>query len=105
MERLPAPLRPERFYPKSQYAVSSAFGTKRTSGRAQSMSAFGGKADMTRTCADVCLTQSGHSVLRVIATQNDGGPHLLQLSAGCTQKRRTCDQKSRPPLASFAIDK
>ena len=27
---------------------TSAFGTKRTSGRAQSMSAFGGKADITR---------------------------------------------------------
>ena len=31
----------------------SAFGTKRTSGRAQSMSAFGGKADMIRTGANV----------------------------------------------------
>src|SRR6516164_6297544 len=29
----------------------SAFGTKRTSQRCQSISAFGGKADMTRTCA------------------------------------------------------
>ena len=32
--------------------LMSAFGTKRTSRRAQSMSAFGGKADMRRTCRD-----------------------------------------------------
>ena len=31
----------------------SAFGTKRTSRQPQPMSAFGGKADMTRTCPDV----------------------------------------------------
>src|SRR6516164_11167298 len=31
------------------------FGTKRTSRRAQPMSAFGGKADITQTYADVCF--------------------------------------------------
>jgi hypothetical protein len=33
----------------------SAYGTKRTSQHAEPMSAFGGKADITRTCADVCF--------------------------------------------------
>ena len=31
----------------------SAFGTKRTCPSLSAMSAFGGKADMTRTCSDV----------------------------------------------------
>src|SRR5215831_9435289 len=36
------------------------------------MSAFGGKADITRTRLECpLLTQSGHSVLRIVATQND----------------------------------
>ena len=33
----------------------SAFGTKRTFQRVQSMSAFGGKADIDGTCFDVCF--------------------------------------------------
>jgi hypothetical protein len=33
----------------------SAFGTKRTSRPAEPMSAFGGKADIPRTWADVCF--------------------------------------------------
>jgi hypothetical protein len=39
----------------NEWPRMSAFGTKRTSRRAQSMSAIGGKADMTRTCPDVCF--------------------------------------------------
>src|SRR5215472_9672562 len=42
----------------------SAFVTKRTSRQAGSMSAFGGKAD---------ITQSGHGQLRIAAVQRDGG--------------------------------
>jgi hypothetical protein len=37
----------------SESTRMSAFGTKRTSRRAQSMSAFGGKADITRTLRNV----------------------------------------------------
>ena len=33
----------------------SAIGTKQTSGHAQPMSAFGGKADISRTFPDVCF--------------------------------------------------
>src|SRR5215472_15890648 len=33
----------------------SAFGTKRTSGQAQPMSAFGGKAEIDQTSLDVCF--------------------------------------------------
>ena len=33
----------------------SAFGTKQTSQLCRSMSAFGGKADITRTCTNVCF--------------------------------------------------
>ena len=33
----------------------SAFGTKRTCQSLSAMSAFGGKADITRTCTDVCF--------------------------------------------------
>jgi len=37
------------------HLLTAAFGTKRTFGRAQSKSAFGGKADITRRWADVCF--------------------------------------------------
>jgi hypothetical protein len=40
---------------KLRLPVVSAFGTKRTSRDLQQMSAFGGKANMTRTYADVCF--------------------------------------------------
>jgi hypothetical protein len=41
--------------------------------RAQPMSAFGGKADISLTPREcLLLTQSGHSVPRIVATQNDG---------------------------------
>jgi hypothetical protein len=38
------------FIERSGIAAMSAFGTKRTSKRGPSMSAFGGKADIDRTC-------------------------------------------------------
>jgi DNA-binding response OmpR family regulator len=55
---VPKPFSPRQLLPKfvSTYLNRfvalhmSAFGTKRTSRRAQPMSAFGGKADMPRTC-------------------------------------------------------
>jgi hypothetical protein len=40
----------------------SAFRTKQTSWSRSAMSAFGGKADMTRTMRCLLLTQSGHQL-------------------------------------------
>src|SRR5262249_11809498 len=62
----------------------SAFGTKRTSRRTQSMSAFGGKADIqSDPLRCLLLTQGGHSILGIVATQNDGRTpfHRLEIPA------------------------
>jgi hypothetical protein len=50
----------------------SAFGTKQTSRHAQSMSAFGGKADIVRA-----LTQSGHWLLAKLLPTLDSAPACI----------------------------
>src|SRR5947207_200945 len=85
----------------------STHGTKRTWRSRLTMSAFGGKADMARTRCPL-LTQSGHSVLRIVAHakwwsvsllffdphQIRGTPHKLSLM-GVLAERRPCHRNPR----------
>jgi hypothetical protein len=45
----------QQIRPAVRMGLMSAFGTKRTWSRGPAMSAFGGKADMTRRLGDVCF--------------------------------------------------
>ena len=65
----------------------SAIGTKRTSRRAQPMSAFGGKADITGRQTSVCLAACGYRPERLDLALADADIPVVHIAGGITVPR------------------